>query len=66
MPDNSTRIAELRAILESGETAITNDGVSVQYDLDQVRKELDRLLRTDSASALQRPRLSSVNISGIR
>jgi len=66
MADNTTRIAELRAILESGETSIASDGTSVQYDLKQIRQELNRLLQTDDTNRLIRPRLSSVNLSGLR
>lgn len=66
MADNSERIAELEAILEGGETSISVDGVSVQYDQNQVRQELQRLRATDTASQLRRPRLSTVNLSGLR
>lgn len=66
MPDNTTRIAALRAILEAGVTSTTVDGTSVAIDLAQVRLELNRLVRTDSASQLRRPRLSSVNLSRLR
>ena len=64
--NNSLRIAELQDILAGGESSVTNDGVTVQYDLDQVREELNRLRRTDASSQLRRPRLSSVNISRLR
>jgi len=66
MADNSVRIAQLRAILEGGITALSTDGTSAQYDLDQIRQELNRLEATDAASQLRRPRIASVNLSGLR
>ena len=66
MADNTARIAELRLILESGVTSTSIDGTSVQVDLGAVRIELQRLVNTDTASKLRRPRLSTVNIGGLR
>ncbi len=66
MADNTTRIAELRAILEEGVTSSTIDGTSISVDLKQARLELNRLVRADNTQRLVRPRLSTVNISGLR
>ena len=62
MADNTAKIAELRAILEAGATSTTIAGTSVTVDLDQVRKQLSRLMAEDDTQRSRRPRLSSVNL----
>lgn len=63
MADNSARIAQLNTILETSVTASTIDGTSVAIDLDSLRKERDRLMAEDNTARIQKPRLTSVNIS---
>lgn len=65
MPDNTARIAELRAILQEGLTQTNVDGRSATWDLDQVREELQQLLREDDTQRLRKPRISSVNLRNI-
>lgn len=62
MADNTAAIAELRALLQAGETQTTIAGTSVTLDLDQIRKELSRLMAEDDIQRSRRPRLSSVNL----
>lgn len=62
MPDNSARIAEIEAILESGVTSSNIDGTQETTDFAQLRLELSRLRATDTTQRVRRPRLSSVNL----
>ena len=66
MADNSTKIAEIRALLESGARSISVDGQNVTLDLASLRKELNRLINDDDATVanMRRPRMSSVNMTG--
>lgn len=66
MADNTTKIAEIRALLESGVKTTTVDGQTVSLDLDSLRQELRRLVDEDDAttSNLRRPHMSSVNMGG--
>ena len=66
MADNTARIAELRATLEAGVTSTSIAGTTVSVDLSQIRIELTRLLAEDDTQRARRPRISSVNLSGIR
>lgn len=64
MPDNSTRIAAIEAILAEGATQVTTpDGTSVTYDFDQLRRELNRLRQSDTTLAGTRPTLARINLS---
>ena len=65
MADNSARIAELRQILAEGNTSTSIDGRSATWDLDQVRQELNELIREDDTQRVRKPRLSSVNLRNI-
>lgn len=62
MPDNSTRIAAIKEILEAGVTTVTRDGSTVSWDLDQLRTELRQLEETDDRTAGQRPVLQQINM----
>ena len=66
MADNTAAIAELRAKLQSGVTNTTVDGTSVAVDLSAIERQLKRLIAEDNTQRSRRPRLSSVNISGLR
>lgn len=56
------RIAKLEAILDEGTGRVTIDGVTVQYDLDEVRKQLAELRRKEDAT--KRPRAAGIDLSG--
>jgi polyphosphate kinase len=64
MADNSARIAELEAILQSGVSSYTNDGTTVSHDLGEVRKELRRLRAEDDTVGNKRPQSFTVNLGG--
>jgi hypothetical protein len=66
MADNTARIAAIRAILSSGVTSSTVDGTTIVYDLESLRKELHVLCAEDNTQNIRRPRISSVNLSGLR
>lgn len=66
MADNTQRIADIRAILQTGVTSTNVDGTQVTLDLDQLRRELLQLVREDDSQRRRKPRLSSVNLSGLR
>ena len=66
MPDNTAKIAELRAILESGTTTITVAGTTTAVDLNQVRIELGRLMAEDDTQKKRRPRISSINLGNLK
>lgn len=50
MPDYSVEIAALEAILNSGAQSVSTDGLSMSYDLEQVRKRLAELQAQDDAT----------------
>lgn len=58
--DNSAKIAEIRAILQSGVRSSTVDGISTALDLESLRCELRRLEAEDDTAADERPRVSQV------
>jgi len=61
MPDNTRRIAELEAILQSGARSVSVDGVSTQIDLDAIRRERDRLVEADDTRGNERPTVCGIN-----
>lgn len=65
MADNTAKIAELRAILQSGVTTISVDGTTTTVDLNQIRLELRQLIAEDDTQKTRKPRLSSVNLGGL-
>lgn len=64
MPDNSTKIAELEAILETGATTVTVDGQTIVRDLDVVRSQLRRLQADDTTDKNRRPVSARINLAG--
>lgn len=64
MADNATEIAAIEALLESGAKSVTVDGVTTQFDLDGLRKELRRLRAEDDVRQTRRPFSASVDLSG--
>lgn len=62
MSDNSTRITEIKAILAEGVSSVTRDGTVVNWDLDQLRRELRELEATDDRSRGKRPVAASINL----
>ena len=64
MPDNSAKIAELEAILETGATTVKVDGQEGVRDLKVVRAELRRLQADDDTDKNRRPVTSRINLSG--
>lgn len=61
--DNTTKIAELEAILENGASSVSADGTTVNYDLDQIRKQLRSLRGEDDDQKARRPVIASLNLS---
>ena len=64
MPDNSTEIAKLEAILAAGASQIQSDGQMVTYDLAAVRKRLTELPAQDDTLRTKRPRAARINLGG--
>ena len=64
MADNSAKIAELEAILETGATPVKVDGQEIVRDLNVVRAELRRLQADDDTDKNRRPVTSRINLSG--
>lgn len=65
MPDNSAKIAELEAKLERGLTGFTTDGQSGSFDLDAIRKELNRLRATDTTARRKKPSMIRWKTGGL-
>ena len=62
MPDNSVQIAALESILNAGTESTAVDGLSVKYDLSEVRKRLLDLKATDtSGNSTRRPMFVTIN-----
>jgi hypothetical protein len=66
MADNTRRIAEIREILRTGVVSSNVDGTSMTIDPESLRKELRQLTGEDDTQRLRRPRLSTVNLQGLR
>lgn len=65
MADYSIEIAALEAILNSGASSVSTDGLSTSYDLDSVRKRLAELQAQDDASVnagKARPRIARIRL----
>lgn len=62
--DHSVRIAEINAILVSGVTTMTVDGVTTVYDHDSLRKERTQLMAEDPNYASRKPRIATVRFNG--
>lgn len=65
MADNTARITELRAILQSGVTTISINGTTTNVDLNQIRTELRQLMAEDNTQKSRRPRLASLNLRNL-
>lgn len=55
------QITKLEAILDSGTRQVTTDGLTVAYDLEEVRRRLTQLKQQQSPNT--RPRLASIDLS---
>lgn len=64
MADNAQRIAEIRALLETGATSISADGTNTQFDPDSLRQELRRLEAEDDTAHSARPVAASIYLGG--
>ena len=67
MPDYSTEIAELEAILNGSIDSVSVDGTSTHVDLDAARKRLAELRAKDTlsiAAGSVRPRVVGLNLRG--
>ena len=62
--DNSTKIATLQALLESGVRQLTVDGITTVYrSADDIRAEIRRLQNEDTTgNQPARPRVRSINL----
>lgn len=65
MPDNTTKIAEIRETLESGVSSSSIDGISTSIDRDSLRRELRRLLAEDDSRRGRRPAVASIDLSNL-
>ena len=62
MADNTKRIAEIREILQAGASQVSSDGVTVTFDLPQLRKELRLLEAEDRLKRGRRPVVASIKL----
>lgn len=62
MADHAERLAELRAILQSGVSSHTVDGQTTHYDLASLKAELRELERADDEAAARRPRSARIHL----
>lgn len=66
MANNSAKIAELEALLESGVKRTSTDGTSVELDLGVIREQLKQLKADDDesiAAGKVRPTIAKANLS---
>lgn len=64
MANNAAKIAQLKAILEAGASTVVTDGVTVTYDLEQVRRQLRELEAADDNQRGKRPVAARINLGG--
>ena len=64
MPNNTARIAQIRALLDTGATQVIVDGQTVTINPASLRKQLRQLMATDDTNAGRRPLASTVNLGG--
>ena len=62
--DNTDKIAKIRAILQEGAASVVVDGVAVNYDLAQLRRELRQLMLEDDVQKGRRPVAASIYLGG--
>jgi len=60
MADNATKIAQIRALLQTGAKASGSDGEHTSFDLDSLRQELRRLEDEDATAQTRRPFAASI------
>jgi hypothetical protein len=64
MANNATKIASIRALLESGAASISVDGVTTTLDREGLRLELRRLQDEDDTRQSDRPRAAGIYLGG--
>lgn len=66
MPDNSTKIADLEAILDAGATAGNVDGQQVSFaSHDQIRRRINELKAADDdLASTARSTFNTIDLSG--
>ena len=64
MPNNTARIAQIRALLDTGATQVIVDGQTVTINPASLRKQLRQLMATDDTNAGRRPLAATVNLGG--
>lgn len=66
MPDYSTEIAQIEALLNSGAKKVSVDGQTVEVDHGVLQKRLTYLRANDSSTeqADKRPRSAQINLGG--
>jgi len=64
MPDNTTEIARLQSILNTGVKTVNIDGQVVAIDPASIREQIRTLKRTDDANRTRRPFCSNINLGG--
>jgi len=67
MPDNTTAIAEIDEILQSGAVTVQVDGNLVRRDFSELRRQRDQLVAentAEGAAAPKRPRSSQIRLGG--
>ena len=62
--DNSERIAEIEALLETGAATNNVDGISTTIDRESLRRELGRLRENDDTARPKRPRAAGIYLGG--
>lgn len=66
MADNTAQIAAIEAILNSGTSSISTDGLSTSYNLAELRKRLAELKAEDDdtiAAGRVRPRTARIKLN---
>ena len=64
MANNAAKIAEIKALLETGASDVSQDGQRTAFDLDSLRKELRRLEAEDATAQTKRPVAASIYLGG--
>jgi hypothetical protein len=62
MANNTAKIAALENILQAGVTSYTIDGRTVNYDLDEIRRQLRDLRQNDDSQSGRRPVVSRIRL----
>lgn len=65
MADHSVRIAQIETILRNGVRSVTNDGTTIHYDFNALRKELRELRAADDANKGRRPQFVDIKLGGL-